>query len=130
MISGKGASGNVNGNLIAGCHTWKFNEKAVELDNATAANGGFENPEAGLIGGTVTLSVWYDVGLSAYTPIDAGSPVSNLNLRATAAGGNMVSIPSGVVLESEIGAEVRGKIEATHTIKTKGAYTTNETVVP
>ena len=130
MIAGKTAYGMVNGNVIAGCYKWEAEESVVELDNATGATEGYENPEAGLLGVQVTLSVWYDVGLSAYTPVRAGSLVEQLQLFETEESPvPAFDIPAGIVLRSTRGAETRGKLEVTHVIKSKGAYDTNETLI-
>lgn len=126
MISGKGASGYINGTMVAGCHKWDAEESGVELDNATSSTGGYENPEIGLKGLTANLDGWFDVGTSSIGPIRVGSEVSNLKLYATDAGaeaGLMATIPLGIVTRLRVSAEVRGKIEFAATIKSKGAYT-------
>lgn len=128
-ISAKGIHGYIGDNLIAGLYSAKFRESGGELDNCTAASEGYGNPEGSILEGTLTISGWYDVGLSAYVPIRARTVVEGVLLYATADETNpIVDMPFALATESEIGGEVRGKIDFSVTLKTKGAYIVAECV--
>ncbi len=131
MIAGKGAHGYIGAQLIAGLYNVTFRVNTVELDNATGATGGYENPEAGLLGGTLSIRGWYDVGLSRVSPVLAGQTVEQVFIYLTLDETTPhVLIPLGLVTESETGAEVRGKIDFSCTIKTKfGEWQVAECVI-
>lgn len=122
-ISGKNASGTIGGNVIGGCHQWEFRETVDDLDGTAGEDGGYQNPDAGVGGGTVTIRCWFDKSRAAYVPIRAGTYVEALALYDDVVNDSpCVDIPLGVVMESSKTAETRGRIEISATIKTKGFY--------
>ncbi len=129
MINAAGIHGYLGDNLIAGLHTAKFRESVVELDNATAVTQGYENPEAGLKGGTLTVSGWYDVGTSSITNHRAGAIVDCALFATGDETTPIVNIPIGLILDHELGGEVRGKIDFSFTLKTKFAFAMADCVI-
>ncbi len=126
-ISGKHATGSVNSNVLAGCHQWAFEESVDNLDGTTGSDGGYANPFAGVKSGTVRMQVYFNVATGVYTPIQAGTTVTDLWLYDDVVNGTaLIQIPSGVVMRSTKTAETRGRIEVTCEIATKGIYTVND----
>ena len=124
-ISGRNATGYIGGNIIGGCHQWTFRETVDDLDGTAGEDGGYANPDAGVLGGVLQISCWFDKSRASYVPIRAGTYVESIELYGDEINDTnaSVSIPSGVVMDSEKGAETRGRIEIKATIKTKGEYT-------
>ena len=113
--------------FVSGNYAWNMEENADELDGTTGEDAGYENPSVGVYSGVVMLKGYMDIVSGTYTPIRRGTTISNLKLYRDKDDTNPAfSIPSAVVLQSTQGGEVRGKVEWTARIKTKGSYTYNE----
>jgi hypothetical protein len=126
-ISGKKLSVDVNGTTLLGVVSWRVREAADELDASSAASGGYNDVEAGFIGATIEIRGWFDILTGDYTPIRAGTTLTNLELfrditDVTAA----FTFASALVVSSDQGAENRGRFEINATVKNKGSYTYDE----
>lgn len=126
-ISGKALQAEIDGVFVHGNFSWQIEEDGDELDGTTAESGGYEDPEMGVYKARVTLKGYMDVADGTYTPVRRGTIVTNLKLfRDITDVTPAFDIPTSLVLRSNQGGEVRGKVEWGSTIATKGAYTYND----
>lgn len=126
-ISGKKLSLDINSTTLVGIVSWRVREKVDELDGASAATGGFDNPEAGFAGATIEIRGLFDIVAGVYTPIRAGTTLATLELfRDIADTTPAFSFSSALVLTSDQGAENRGRFEINATVKSKGSYSYDE----
>ena len=129
-ISGKEIQAKIGGMspvAINGNYAWTAEEAVAELDGTTAEDDGFENPEAGLKSCVVNLKGYMDVQAGEYTPVVAGTTISNLKLYRDKDDATPAFVfTSALVLNSTQGGEVNGKVEWTARVKSKGSYTYND----
>jgi hypothetical protein len=126
-ISGKKLSVDVNGTTLLGVVSWRARETGDELDGASAATGGYDNPEMGLQGCTVEIRGWFDILTGDYLPIRRGTTLTNLELfRDIDDVTPAFLFASALVTQSDQGAENRGRFEINATVKAKGSYTYDE----
>jgi hypothetical protein len=123
-VSGKGLTTKLGGNVVGGIYSADFQEKVDDLDRTTGADGGYTNTDAGCLTIEGTIQGYYDLTNTAYTAVRAGSLLANFAQYATVNGNTAwVFIPSGLVLESAIKGEVRGRLEFSARVRNKGSYT-------
>jgi hypothetical protein len=126
-ISGKKLSVDINSVTLLGTVSWRCREKVDELDGASAATSGYDSPEAGFAGATVEIRGWFDILAGDYTPIRAGTTLTNLELfRDITDVTPAFLFGSALVVTSDQGAENRGRFEINATVKSKGSYTYND----
>jgi hypothetical protein len=126
-ISGKKLSVDINGATLLGIVSWRASERVEELDAASAATNGFDNPEAGFGGCTVSIRGWFDILTGDYAPLRAGTVLTNLELFRNIDDVTPAFLfASALVMESDQGAENRGRFEINATVKSKGSYTYND----
>jgi hypothetical protein len=124
-ISGKLAGGRLGSNLISGTYRYEFEESADELDGTTGSDLGYAHPDSGVLGATVRLSCYFELGATSYTPLRAGTAVTVLKLYDDLSDSEVVNIPNGIIFGSVKQSEVRGRMEVSCTIKSVGSYTVN-----
>jgi hypothetical protein len=123
-ISGKKLSLDIGGTTLAGVVSWRVREKVDELDGASAATNGYDNPEAGFGGATIEVRGWFDILAGDYSPIRAGTVITTLELYRNIDDTVVAfTFPLALVVTSDQGAENRGRFEINATIKSKGSYT-------
>ena len=122
-ISGKYMIATVGDTLVHGNYAWTIEETADELDATTAEDGGYENPDDGVWSSTVNLKGYMNIIDGTYTPVRRGTLITDLRLyRNIDDAEPAFAIPLAKVFTSTQGGEVKGKIEWTAKIKTKGIY--------
>lgn len=126
-VSGKKLSMKVGVTTFAAIVGWTVREKVDELDAATAADAGYDHPDAGFAGATIEIKGVLDITTGVYSPIKAGTTITTLKLyRDINDTTEAYSFPTALVVESSQGAENRGRFEISATAKSSGTYTYNE----
>lgn len=117
----------INTTQFAALVSWHVEEKSDELDATTAADAGYAHPDVGIIGATITLKGVLNIMSGVYSPIRTSTAIALLNLyRESTDTVAAFAFPNAICVQSNQGAENRGRFEIGATIKSIGTYTYNE----
>ena len=122
-ISGKMSGARINGVYLVGTHDYTFEETVDELDGTTAADLGFGRPDTGVKQGTIRLTLYFDLSTGVYTPVRAGTEITNLTLYDDVTGTAFATIPTARVFRSSKKGSTRDRLMVDCEAKTVGAYT-------
>lgn len=129
-ISGFATAGKIGGMspvLVPGIQSISVEESANELDGATAEDEGFENPDDGLAGATITLDLVLDITAGSTVAIRRGTLISDLKIYADIdATTPLYHFPTSKVFRATWKGEVNGRSTYSCTIKSKGSFTVND----
>lgn len=126
-VSGKLSTAKIDGTNLKGVQTSSAGGKVQELDASDAESGGFEVPDSGLRGMTVSLMIVIDVTTGDLTTLQEGAIITNLQIFADINAATPVrEIPEFLVLEATYKGEVQGRCTYDVTGKSRGEYTLND----
>ena len=126
-ISGKYLTAMINGVVIQDNYSWSMDEGGDALDRTTGFWNGWEAEDMGVQNGHVSIKGYMDVANGQYIPIRRGTILTNLELfrnqdDATAA----FTIAEALVVRSTQGGEIRGKIEWSCEVHSRGEVIAND----
>lgn len=117
-IAGKLSTAKINNTGIIGVQKSTATGSVKELDGATAEDGGYEHPDAGLASMEVSLDLVVDITTGDLTTIHEGVVISNLQVFANINAANPVrTIPTFLVLQAVYTGEVAGR--STYSVRGK-----------
>ncbi len=122
-VSAKKIAAKIGTTTIVGIVSWNVRESAVDLDATTAADGGYERHEAGLLGATIECRGVFDLTSGTYAVVAAGTTLTNLKLFSDIGDVDPAyTFGTAVVMESSQSGEIRGRFEMSFTAKSVGSW--------
>lgn len=109
--------------FIAGNYAWDVDEQSDDHEGTTGEDAGFENGCTGVGVAVITLKGWMDIAAGEYTPVRAKTIINDLKLYLDEASTVNWTFPVAEVITSKQGGQVKGKVEWSATIRSRGAYT-------
>lgn len=120
-VSGKYMTCSINGLEIFDNYSWSMDEGGDALDRTTGAWNGWEAEDMGVQNGHVSIKGYMDVSTGQYLPIRRGQIITNLLLFPDE---NSIvpsfTIPEALIVRSTQGGEIRGKIEWSCEVHSRG----------
>lgn len=126
-IAGKFSTAKIAGTNIRGVQKTTARGQVRELDGATAEDGGYEHPDAGLAAMTVDLMLVVDITTGDLTTLQEGVVIENLQVFAHIDSADPVrQIDSFLILSATYTGEVAGRSTYDVSGKSQGPYTNSD----
>jgi hypothetical protein len=109
--------------FLAGNYAWDVDEQADDHEGTTGEDAGFENGCTGVKVAVITLKGWMDIAAGEYVPVQAKTIITNLKLYLDEASTVNWTFPVAEVITSKQGGTVKGKVEWSATVRSRGSYT-------
>lgn len=110
--------------ILTGAFRWTVREAAEKLDRTTGSDNGFGNADAGVIDADGQIEFFLDTTLGGYNVVAAGTILTSLKLYRNGTDlSPAYTFPTALILESEQGAEVRGRFQVNVRFTNQGSYT-------
>lgn len=109
--------------FVAGNYAWEVSEEADDHEGTTGEDEGYENGCTGVKVAVVNLRGWMDIAAGEYVTVQAKTIISNLKLYLDKDATVNWTFPTAEVITSTQGGEVKGKVQWTARIKSRGSYT-------
>lgn len=122
--SGKYATVTALGVALPGLQEWSVSETGDNLDATTADGAGYGDTDTGINELEITLRGLVKLGSTVLPGIARGTLFTNLYLYADRTTANPVwAVPISISLGPVNTVRIRGQIEYSVTVKSKGSYT-------
>lgn len=125
-ISGKFLVARINGSIIRGVQDWEVDETADELDGTTGEDNGYENPDDGVWGATISMNLVQNLETGEYIRVRRGTLIEDLQLyRAATDPTPAFYFPMVKVFQSRNKGAIKERFTTFVRAKSKGEYQAN-----
>jgi hypothetical protein len=128
-ISGKYLTVYLDGVELRSNYAWTAEEGGDVLDRTVGADLGYENEDMGVQNLHVTIKLYLDIATGEPSRVRRGTVLENLALyRNVEDAIAAYELPLALVVRRTQGGEIRGKMEVSCEVHSKGPYTDNDPI--